>query len=151
MPPKEQSARRPDRSREIRDLGWSVILISSIVMLMTLLGVFQAGYPPMGEIGNFVFQVAFFVVPLSAWGFVTGIGLRHAWRWARISMLLFGWMVTVFCASPAVLFFFAPAWHSWSLKNVGLRAAGLLFFIPSALVYRRFRYFRREDVRSYFR
>lgn len=137
-------------SRKIRSIGRTVIGASLLGMLMTLLGVFQMGYPPMGEIGNFVYDSSFVLVPMFLWGVATGIGLTHAWRWSRISMLIFGGLLTLFCAAPGFAFLLTKrdGFTLWAL--IGVKLIGLLFLTPPALVARWYWYFVGEEARAYF-
>ena len=119
--------------------------------LMTLLSVLQMGYPPMGEIGNFVYDSSFVLIPMFRWGVATGIGLTRAWRWSRISMLIFGGLLMLFSAIPGFAFLLTgrdglPWWAVAVVKVIGL-----LFLIAPALVGRWYWYFVGEEARAYFR
>lgn len=142
---------QPPALAKIRAIGRTVIGTSLLGIVMTLLAVLQVGYPlPMGEIGRFVYESSFFLIPIFLWGVVTGIGLMWAWRWSRFSMLIFGGLLTVFSALPGVAFLLTKregfAW--WAIVLVKL--FGLLFLIPSVMVGRWFGYFVGEEARDYF-
>jgi hypothetical protein len=139
-----------DCSKKIKNVGRQVIGISVLTMLMALLAFGQAGNPPMGEIGNFMHDATFFIIPLAAWGLATGIGLTRAWRWARISMLVFGVLLALLCAFPAVPFVLVPERGIGWWESLGLRVVGLLFLIPPVLIVRSHLYFMQDDVKNYF-
>lgn len=136
-------------SQKIKDIGRTVIGTSVLVLIMTLLGLVQM-YPPMGEIGNFVYESSVVIIPMTLWGVATGIGLMRAWRWSRISMLIFGALLALFCALPALGFLFTgrEGFNGWQVA--GVRALGLLFLVPSILVARWHWYFLGEEARAYF-
>jgi len=97
-----------DCSQEITHVGRQVIAASLLMLLMTLLAFAQVGNLPMGEIGHFIHDAALFIIPLSVWGVATGVGLMRAWRWGRISMLVFGGLLALSCSVPAVGFWLVP-------------------------------------------
>lgn len=124
--------------------------MGGLTMLLAFLAFEQVGNGPMGEIGHFVHDATFFVIPPAICGLASGIGLIRAWRWARISMLLFGVLLALLCAFPAVPFMIAPGRGIAWWDAVGLRVIGLLFLIAPARVLRSFLYFMRDDVKTYF-
>ena len=137
-------------SAKIKDIGRTVIGASLLGMLLTFFSVMQMGHPPMGEIGHFVYDSSFVVVPIFLWGVATGLGLTRAWRWSRISMLVFGGLLTVFTAGPGfgLLLTKQDGFAWWAIA--GVKLIGLLFLIPSALVARWYWYFVGEEARAYF-
>jgi hypothetical protein len=146
-----QVGRARDGAANIKRIGRTVIRASLFVIFMTLVGFVQMGFPPMGDIGHFVHDSSFVLIPMALWGVGTGIGLRRGWRWSRISMLIFGGLLTLFCAVPALGFFLIQRGGLGWLQIAGLRSIGLLFLIPSALVVRWYGYFVGEEARAYFR
>ena len=137
-------------SKQIKTIGRQAIGLSLTALVMTLIALVQMGYPPMGEIGNFTYEASFFVIPLSLWGILTGLGLTRAWRWARVSILLFGALLALFCALPALLFFAMPSGAIGGWELVGLRAIGLLFLIPPWFVVKQHLYFLGDEAKAYF-
>jgi hypothetical protein len=140
-----------DGSKTIRNVGRQVIGLSVLTMLMSLVAFVQAGSPPIGELGNFEHDSTFYLIPLSVWGLATGIGLTRAWRWARISILLFGGFVALPCALLAVPFLLMPAggivwWQALALRVV----CPLLFLIPAAIVVRWCMFFASNPAKAYF-
>ena len=138
-----------DGSQKVKDIGRTVIGTSVLVLIMTLLGLVQM-YPPMGEIGNFFYDSSVVIIPSTLWGVATGIGLMRAWRWSRISMLIFGGLLTIFCAMPGLVFLLSKQEGFGWLAVAGVKALGLLFLIPSVLVVRWHWYFLGEEARAYF-
>ena len=139
----------PEGSRKIRQIGRTVIRASLLIMFMTLVGLVQM-YPPMGEIGNFTYQSAFIIIPMCLSGVATGVGLTRAWRWSRISMLMFGGLLAFLCAVPALGFFLMERGGFGWWQIAGLRAIGLVFLIPPVLVVRWHWYFVGDEARAYF-
>ena len=150
MAPTPQLGRAKDSAPNIKRIGRTVIGASLFVIFMTLVGLVQMGFPPMGDIGHFAFDSSFVLIPMALWGVATGIGLTRAWRWSRISMLIFGGLLALFCAAPALGFLLMQRGGFGWLQIAGLRAIGLLFLIPSALVVRWHLYFISDDARAYF-
>jgi hypothetical protein len=145
-----QVSRAKDAPANIKRIGRTVIRASLFVMFMTLVAFLRMGLPPMGDIGHFVHDSSFVLIPMSLWGVATGIGLRRGWRWAQISMLVFGVLMALVCAVPALAFFLMERGGFGWLQIAGLRSIGLSFLIPPALVVRWYLYFIAEDARAYF-
>ena len=137
------------RVKEIRDIGMSVIALSGFTLLVSL-SLF-ANSPVMGELGHVQHDSAMVMVPMSLWGVVTGIGLMRAWRWARISMLAFGGLLTAICTLLIVGYLLMPgggmAW--WSVLALRVLFV-LLSLVPAAIGVRWFRFFLRSNVKSCF-
>jgi hypothetical protein len=143
----------PQRScpKAIHDASRDVIILSGIALFGGAMG-FVNTSPPMGEMGHFVHDFAFVLAVMSAWGVATGIGLGRAWRWAWISMLVFGGLLTTVGVLLAVPFLFMPAGGAGWWEALALRGLGLLFFLAGAVVgIRWFVFFTRENVKAYFR
>ena len=141
-----------DCSKKIRHIGRQAIAASVVIMLMALLALAQVGNGnlPMGEIGHFVHDATFVIVPLTVWGLVTGIGLVRAWRWARISMLVFGGLLALFCSVPPGALLLMPGRGIGWQEALGLRVVGFVLLIPPVLIVRWHMYFLRDEVRAYF-
>lgn len=136
---------------KIKSVGRHVIGVSVLTMLMSLVGFVQAGNPPIGELGKFEHDATFYLIPLSAWGLATGIGLTRGWRWARVSMLVFGSLLALPCAILSVPFLLMPTggivwWQALALRVV----CPLLFLIPAAIVVRWCSFFARNPAKAYF-
>jgi hypothetical protein len=143
-------SRAKDGPANIKKIGRTVIRASLFVMFMTLVAFLRMGFPPMGDIGHFVFDSSFVLIPMSLWGVATGIGLKRGWCWSQISMLIFGGLLALVCAVPALGFFFMERGGFAWLQIAGLRSIGLLFLIPPVLIVRWHLYFIGEDARAYF-
>lgn len=135
--------------KQVRDVGISVIALSGFALLVSL-SLF-ANSPPMGELGHFMHDSAMVTGPMSLWGVATGIGLMRAWRWARISMLLFGGLVVSFCALMMVGDLLMPGGGMVWWGILALRALFVLLSLaPAAIGVQWFRFFLRSNVKSYF-
>ena len=139
-----------DCSREIRDTGMSVIALSGVALFGNLM-LFANTNPPMGEMGHFMHDSAMVCLPVSLWGVATGIGLMRAWRWAWISMVVFGSLLATSCTLLTVHFLLMPGggmvwWGVLALRVLFV----LLFLVPVAIGVRWFRFFLRNNVKSYF-
>lgn len=147
------SAGRPieaDGSREVKNVGAQVIALSGIALFGSAM-TFANSTPPMGELGHFTHDSCLFMIPVSAWGVATGIGLRRAWRWARISMLVFGGLLVLVGTILTLPMLFMPgggiAW--WAV--LALRVFGVLLFLTPAVIGARwFRFFLRSNVKAFF-
>ena len=139
-----------DGSREVMNVGAQVIALSGIALFGSAM-TFANSTPPMGELGHFTHDSCLLMIPVSALGVVTGIGLRRAWRWARISMLVFGGLLAIIGTLLTLPMLFMPgggiAW--WAV--LALRVFGVLLFLTPAVVGARwFRFFMRSNVKAYF-
>ena len=92
----------------MRSLGRQMIGLSFLVLFFAGMSLLQLAPAPRGEIGNFAVEASFYIFPCCLWGLATGFGILRAWRWARISMLVFGALLALFCALPGLLFLGMP-------------------------------------------
>jgi hypothetical protein len=140
---------QPYASGKIRSIGRSVIGASLLVLIMYSLALVQM-YPGVGEIAHFTYDSSIVIIPMTLWCVATGFGLLRAWRWSRISMLIFGGLLTLFCAAPGFAFLLTKrdGFTLWAL--IGVKLIGLLFLTPPALVARWYWYFVGEEARAYF-
>jgi hypothetical protein len=144
---------RPGRNcpKAIKDAGRDVIILSGIGLLGGVMG-FVNSSPPMGEMGHFMHDFTLALAAMSAWGVATGIGLGRAWRWAWISMLMFGGLLTMIGILLALPFLFIPGGGVAWWEALALRGVGFLFFLVGAAIgVRWFVFFTRENVKAYFR
>ncbi len=105
-----------------------------------------------GEMANFYADTMVLTFPFAGWGIATGIGLLRAWRWARISTLIF----SVLLAALGVLETVAslrmpgdvdtPRWELMMFKTV----LTILDLIPIAAGIAWLVFFTRKDVKAYF-
>lgn len=104
-----------------------------------------------GEMGNFYHGNMIWFLSFAAWGIGTGIGLLRAWRWARISALIFSGLLTAFGILGVVTFLRMPAGYISDGIEVAARILPTLFFvIPIVIGYRWLVFFRRTEVKVYF-
>jgi hypothetical protein len=139
----------PDCSKKLKDIGVFVIVVSVFITLSICISVPNLG--TVGEIGRFAHDISPLVLCMGVWGLATGIGLLRAWRWARISMLVFSSLLAVSGALGVVGFLFMPNGNmsGWSLFL--LKVGTVLFtLIPVAIGVRWFIYFTRNNVRAHF-
>src|SRR2546428_7108485 len=87
----------------MKDTASQVIVFSAFALLGGSLSLWN-NPRPMGEFGHFGYAFSRVTVCFGVWGLATGIGLWRKWRWARISMLVFGGiLVTRGALLPAVM------------------------------------------------
>jgi hypothetical protein len=122
----------------------SVIALSGFTLLVSL-SLF-ANSPPMGEMGHFMHDSTMVMGPMFLWGVATGIGLMRSWRWARISMLVFGGLLATSCTLLMVGCLLMPGGGMLALRMLFV----LLSLVPAAIGVRWFRFFQRSNVKSYF-
>jgi hypothetical protein len=81
----------------------------------------------------------------------TGIGLLRAWRWARVSTLIFSGLLAVLGILGIVVFLLMPGGDVSGWTLILLRTAStLLFLIPIAVGLRWIFFFRRKEVKAHF-
>jgi len=105
----------------MQSLGRQMIGLSLLVLFLTGVSLVQLAPTPSREIGIFAVEASFYTFPCCFSGLATGIGILRAWRWERISMLILGAVLALFCALPALLFFAMPVGspadgRSWDLN-----------------------------------
>jgi len=133
--------------KEIRNTGMQVIVLSGITLFGSVMSYVNTS-PPMGELGHFTHGIAPVLAVMSLWGVATGIGLRRACRWAWISMLVFGGLLTTTCTPVPAFYLLMPGGGVVSLLP---RVVSLLYFLPAAaLGLWWFSFFLRSNVKSYF-
>ena len=137
-----------DCSREVKRLGTLVIVVT---LFSGFGGFMTVGVPAMGELGHFMHDFGVFVLFLTPWGLTTGIGLLRAWRWARISMLVFSGLLAAFGALMFMSYLLMPIGDAAWREALVLKLVGLLFgLIPAAIGVRWLIYFRRSNVKDHF-
>jgi len=88
---------------------------------------------------------------MSAWGVATGMGLKRAWRWAWISMLVFGAVLSLIGTLGTVPVLLMPGAGVGGLNLIAMRAIGVLLFLtPAAIGVRWFTFFMSGNVKAYF-
>ena len=141
----------PDCSEKVKKMGLDVTSVCSIMLFFGFVGYIQTT-PAMGGLGHFTHDSCEILLILASWGLPTGIGLTRAWRWARISMLLFTVPLGVsgilglgfFLLHPVVPM---PLWEQIIFRTI----FASLCAIPGVVGVRLSMYFMRADVKAYFR
>jgi hypothetical protein len=142
----------PDCSEKVKKMGRDVTSVCAIMLFFSSVGYMQTMPHPMGELGHFTHDSCEVLLFFALWGLPTGIGLTRAWRWARISMLLFTIPLGVAGISGAVIFLFhhvvpMPLWEQILFRTIFLS----LCAIPGVVGVWLSLYFMRADVKAYFR
>ena len=83
-----------DCSGRVRSIGWLAVVGNAFAALGLLMFEYQSGGH--GEMGSFYHSYMIGFLGLAAWGVGTGTGLLRAWRWARISTLIFSGLLAAF-------------------------------------------------------
>ena len=135
-------------SQRVKNIGRVVIVLSGLTMIG---GSLLVGNPVMGEMGPFMHASAIAFVCCGAWGIGTGIGLLRAWRWARISILVFSSLLAALGVLCVVAFLFMPngdmsGWSLMLLKTFCLSSV----LIPTGLGALWLIYFTRSNVKAHF-
>jgi hypothetical protein len=105
-----------------------------------------------GEMANFYADSMVWTFPFAGWGIATGIGLLRAWRWARISTLIFSGLLAALGVLEAV----ASLRMSGDVDTtrgelmIFKTALTLLDLIPIAAGIAWLVFFTRKDVKAYF-
>jgi len=140
-----------DCFKEIHTLSRQVIALSALTFASSLI-TFLNTSPPMGELGHFTHDFTLVLMSSSAWGLATGIGLRRAWRWAWISMLVFGALLAGVGVLLALPFLLMPGGGSlWWDVLAGRMVGALFFFVAAFIGVRWFTFLTQDRVRAYFR
>jgi hypothetical protein len=150
MDRKPPSKTESDCSQKIKKLGWELFACSVFVLLAGLISIGNLGNE--GEIGQFAHGMVPAFLCVVAWALATGIGLLRSWRWARISMLVVSSFPIALGILIAVGLLLLPKGEISGLYLLGLKSLAVaLDFIPIAIGIRWFNYFRRDNVKAYFR
>jgi hypothetical protein len=136
-------------SGRVRSVGWLAVIANSFAALGLLMFDYQSGGH--GEMGSFYHSNMIWFLVFAAWGFGTGIGLLRAWRWARISTLIFSGLLAAFSILGVVAFLRMPAGNISGSMALAVRILPtLLFVIPIMIGYRWLVFFSRTEVKVYF-
>lgn len=139
----------PDCSKKLKDIGVFVIVGSGFALLA---GATSFNMPRMGELGNFAHAISPLVLCMGAWGLATAIGLFRAWRWARISMLVFSSLLSAVGILGLVAYLFMPNGDVSGLSLLLLKTFVFSqFLIPVVLGVWWLICFTKSDVKAHFR
>lgn len=131
-----------DFSGKVKATGRLAVACSAFAVFGILIIDLQSGGH--GEMGSFYYDNTPWILLFAGWGLGTGIGLLRAWRWARISTLIFSGLLAAFGILGMLPFFRMPGHVIWRTVFV------LLHLIPTASGLWWLVFFTREDVKAYF-
>jgi len=86
---------------KIKRTGYLAIIFNAFAVFGIFSFAAQSGH---GEMGRFYHDNMAWTLLLAGWGLATGIGLLRAWRWARISALIFSGLLSLFGVLGIVAF-----------------------------------------------
>ena len=133
----------------VRSIGWLAVVGNAFAALGLLMFEYQSGGH--GEMGSFYHSNMIGFLGFAAWGVGTGTGLLRAWRWARISTLIFSGLLAAFGLLGVVAFLRMPAGNISGGMLLAARILPTLFFlIPIVIAYRWLVFFSRKEVQTYF-
>ncbi len=139
-----------DCSETIRGIGCVTAWTNALAAFGILLIDYQSGGH--GEMGSFYQGVTIWILLFTGWGVATGIGLLRAWRWARISTLIFSGLLAAFGVLAAVSSLRMPGGvdDTHSELMILRTVFTLLSLIPTAVGLAWLIFFTRKDVKAYF-
>ena len=134
----------------VKVTGVLALTCNAFAVFVLLATEFQSGGH--GEMGSFYHYTMVWTLPFAAWGIATGIGLLRAWRWARISTLIFSGLLVAFGVWGAVASLRAPGGVGTTRGELMIlkTVLTLLSLIPTAAGLAWLVFFTRNDVRAYF-
>jgi hypothetical protein len=138
-----------DHFGKIKRTGYLAIIFNAFAVFGIFSFAAQSGGH--GEMGRFYHDNMAWTLLLAGWGLATGIGLLRAWRWARISALIFSGLLSLFGVLGIVAFLLMPGGDvsRWTLMILRTTST-LLFLIPITIGLRWLFFFRRNEVKAYF-
>lgn len=140
-----------DFSEKMKGIATQVIVFSAFALLGGTLTAMNST-PPMGEMGDFMYVFSRVAVCFGLWGLATGIGLWRRWRWARISMIVFGFILVASGALlPVAMLLPVGGAADWTWKSILLKVMWLaLLLLLLAGGVRWWKYFTRSSMKAYF-
>ena len=149
MCPDTPSMRAIQFSKRVKGIGRLALWANAFAAFAVLLFDFQSGGH--GEMGSFYHHYLIRIVLFTGWGIATGVGLMQAWRWARISALIFSGLLAAGGILGFVALLRAPAEGTYSWQVLLARVAiGSFAVVPIAVGTRWLIFFRRPEVKAYF-
>jgi hypothetical protein len=140
---------RVDCSRTIKAAACFAIACDVFAALSIVVFDFQSGGH--GEMGSFYHSILGWVLLFAGWGIVTGVGLIQAWRWARISTLVFSGLLTGSGLLGLASLLHLPSGDISGGTLMIVRAVStLLVLVPVAAGIWWLVFFSRKHVREYF-
>jgi hypothetical protein len=134
---------------KVRRTGYLAIICNAFAVFAIFSFESQSGGH--GEMGRFYHDNMAWTLLFSGWGLATGIGLLRAWRWARVSALIFSGLLAAFGILGIVIFVLMPGGDVSGRTLILLRTASTLpLLIPIAVGLRWLFFFNRKEVKAYF-
>lgn len=101
---------------------------------------------------NFYADTMVWTFPFAGWGIATGIGLLRAWRWARISALIFSGLLAALGVLGVVAALVMPGDADTPRWELLMFKSFLILFdlVPIAAGIAWLFFFTRKDVKAYF-
>ncbi len=101
--------------------------------------------------GSFYQGDTIWILLFTGWGVATGIGLLRAWRWVRISALIFSGLLVAFgiLVIAGLLRLHGGGISDWG-SIIARAVLGLLSLIPIGVGTRFLIFFTRTEVKTYF-
>ena len=138
-----------DYSARVGSVGWLAVIGNPVAVLGLLMVDYQSGGH--GEMGSFYRGNIIWFVAFGLWGFGTGLGLLRAWRWARVSALIFCGLLAAGGIFGIVAFLTMPTGNiSGTMLFLARVSPTLSSLIPIAIAYRLMAFFNRKEVKAYF-
>lgn len=118
-----------DYAGKVKSTGLLALSVNAFAMFAILLFDYQSGGH--GEMGSFYHGILPGVLFFGVWGAATGIGLLRAWRWARISTLVFFTLLAASSVLAVILLLRAPGGGTSDWTTMMARVVfSLLILIP---------------------
>jgi hypothetical protein len=140
-----------DCSARVKGLGGFAVAAIGFTLFAVLLFDYQSGGH--GEMGSFYHDNMLWILLFTGWGLATGVGLLRAWRWARISTLIFSGLLAALGIPAVVAFLRTPGRGSnlsgWQFM-LSRAVVTLLFLSPTAVGIWLLVLFTRKEVKAYF-
>jgi len=138
-----------DCAAKVKGSGSFAVAVNGFALFAVLLFDFQSGGH--GEMGSFYHDNMLWILLFTGWGLATGVGLLRAWRWARISTLIFSGLLAALGILAVVAFLRAPGSDLSGWQFLLSKAFVTLFFLsPTAVGIWLLRLFTRKEVEAYF-
>ena len=134
---------------KVRRTGYLAIIGNAFAVFAIYSFQYQSGGH--GEIGRSYHDTMIWTFLFSGWGLATGIGLLRAWRWARVSTLIFSGLLIPIGILGIVGFLLMPAGDVSGWTLIILRTSStFVFLIPIAVGLRWLFFFTRKEVKACF-
>ena len=135
---------------KVKVIGTLAITCNAFLVFGIVTVVFRSGGH--GEMANFYADTMVWTFPFAGWGIATGIGLLRAWRWARISALIFSGLLAALGVLGVVAALVMPGDADTPRWELLMFKSFLILFdlVPIAAGIAWLFFFTRKDVKAYF-